>query len=53
MRERWFDGIFVGKVEATDESIILMPDGQVVRARSVTPKPEGTQVTKEMLNIIK
>ena len=52
MRERWYDGLFIGKGEAADECLILLTDGKVVRSRSVAPKPEGIKVTKDMLNAV-
>ena len=47
------EGIFLGRSSGADEAIVLTPAGDVARARSVTPRHEGTQVTKEMLMNVK
>ena len=52
MRERWLDGIFMGRSSRTDEAIVLNSDGEVVRSRSVTPQHDGIRITNQMLDNI-
>ena len=49
MRERWMDGVFLGRTHESDEALVMTMEGDVVRARSVTPREENIKVTKEML----
>ena len=41
MTERWLLGTWLGKRFTTDEHVIALEDGKVVRTRSVKCKPEG------------
>ena len=40
LAERWLEGIWLGKRWATDEHIVSMPGGRVVRARAILEYPE-------------
>lgn len=40
MRERWLDGIYVGKEWEPDEDLILMADGRVVRSHATVARPD-------------
>lgn len=53
MRERWLEGIYLGKQFASDEFLVSTTEGEVVRARAVLPRPGGVKLTKEMLDKIK
>ena len=41
MQPRWVSGIWLGKRWGSDEHIVTLPDGRVVRARNVKPSAEG------------
>ena len=41
MKERWSEGTFVGKRSSSDEYIIILDDGKVVKARSVKLLPDS------------
>ena len=41
MAPRWIRGIWLGKRFATEEHVVTMPDGSVVRSPAVKPHPEG------------
>ena len=51
--ERWFDGIWLGLQFSSGEHIVATPDGRVVRARAVHPRPDTVKITKAALNNIK
>ena len=52
MRERWYDGLYLGRVDETDEANVLCTNGKVVKTRSVLPKPETLgESTKGNTNI--
>ena len=53
MSERWFDGIWLGLQFSSGEHIVATPDGRVIRARAVHPRPETVKVTREALRNIK
>ena len=53
MQERWHDGIWLGLHFTSGEHFVALPNGIVVRARAVTPKPDSTHVTKSSLVNIK
>ena len=53
LRGRWAEGIYLGRLFLTDEAIVGTPEGVVIRARTVTPRPEGTRVNEEMLKAIR
>ena len=40
MRERWLEGVWIGKRWNSEEHLIACDDGRVVRARSVHVFPE-------------
>ena len=50
--ERWLEGTFVGKVEQTDELILLTPDG-VKKSRSFKPVEKDNQFRPERLATLK
>ena len=52
MQERWLEGLYLGKLWGSDEFIISTNDGKVVRARAVTPRPNGVQLTTEMIRTV-
>ena len=52
VHERWHDGVYLGTQFSSGEHIVAMPDGKVVRARAVQPKPEGVPTTKASLDVI-
>ena len=41
MKARWLTGIWLGKRWGSDEHIVSIPGGKVVRTRTVRPVPEG------------
>ena len=47
MAARWHEGLWLGKTFASDEHIVSMPNGDVVRARSVRYFPEGGSGTRQ------
>ena len=49
MSERWFGGLWFGVQFSSGEHIVATPDGRVVRARAVHPRPDTVKVTKESL----
>ena len=51
--DRWFDGIWIGLQFSSGEHIVATPDGRVIRARAVHPRPDTVRVTREMLKHIK
>ncbi len=53
MAERWLDGLWLGKQFETGEHIVSMLDGKVVRAKAIKEKPTNTELTKDMLDIVK
>ena len=52
VHERWNDGVYLGTQLSSWEHIVAMPDGTVVRARAIQPKPEGVLTTKASLDAI-
>ena len=52
VHERWNDGVYLGTQFSSGEHIVAMPDGKVVRARAIQPKPEGVPTTKASLDVI-
>ena len=52
VHERWNDGVYPGTQFSSGEHIVAMPDGKVVRARAIQPKPEGVPTTKASLDVI-
>ena len=52
VHERWHDGIYLGTQFSSGEHIVAMPDGKVVRARSIQPRPDGVPTTKAALDAI-
>ena len=48
-RERWLQGTWLGKRFTTDENIISLSDGKVVRARNVRTNPATDSWDKEMI----
>ena len=44
MCERWLDGYYLGKVWQTDEDIVMLSDGQVVKTHAAIARPAGTRV---------
>ena len=52
MQPRWYEGVWIGKTFSSDEHIVSMPDGRIVRARSVRSFPEGEKWSKEALDQI-
>jgi len=53
MTERWHEGLWLGKSFSTNEHVVSMEDGRVVRARTVRERPTNTKLTVEMLDTIK
>ena len=53
MAERWHDGVWLGATFNSNEHIVAMNDGKVVRARSVRGRPEGEKWSKEAIDLIK
>ena len=53
MCERWLDGYYLGKVWQTDEDIIMLCDGQVVKTHAVIARPANTRVTLAELEKVK
>ena len=52
MRERWFEGLWLGIQSTAAEHILATHDGREVRARAVHPRPDTVRLTKEgLLNI--
>ena len=51
--DRWFDGVWIGLQFPSGEHIVATPDGRVVRARAVHPRPDTVRVTRGALNNIK
>ena len=51
--DRWFDGIWIGLQFSSGEHIVATPEGRVIRARAVHPRPDTVRVTREVLNNIK
>ena len=51
VHERWNDGVYLGTQFSSGEHIVAMPDGTVVRARAIQPKPEGVPTTKASLDV--
>ena len=49
MRERWFDGLWLGIQFTSGEHMVATPDGRVIRARAVHPRPDTLKITKEAL----
>ena len=52
IHERWHDGVYLGTQFSSGEHIVAMPDGRIVRARAIQPKPEGVPTTKASLDVI-
>ena len=52
VHERWNDGVYLGTQFFSGGHIVAMPDGKVVRARAIQPKPEGVPTTKASLDVI-
>ncbi len=52
MRERWLDGVYLGKVSGSDENRVLVQGGKVVKCRAIMEAPGGGKVTKEVLDSI-
>ena len=52
MRERWMEGLFLGRDMESNEVFVALGDGRVVRSRAITPHPEGAQVTMSALKKI-
>ena len=40
MKERWNEGVFLGKRKVSDESLVMNTDGTIVKTRSVRLLPE-------------
>ena len=53
MRERWFDGLWLGIQFTSGEHMVATPDGRVIRARAVHPRPDTVKTAKESLLNIK
>jgi hypothetical protein len=53
MKERWFEGTFVGKRFSSDEYLIIMDDGKLVKARSIKLLPESQSWNAGVLENIK
>ena len=49
MKERWGSGVWLGKKWASDEHLVSMGNGKIVRARDVRPMPEDQAFDREML----
>ena len=52
MTPRWVDGIWLGKRFTSDEHIVSLPDGRVVRTRAVQSFPEATKWDLTALNTV-
>ena len=52
IHDRWKRGVYLGTQFSSGEHIVAMPDGKVVRARAVQPRPEGVPTTKAALDVI-
>ena len=52
VHELWHDGVYLGTQFSSGEHIVAMPDGRIVRARAIQPKPEGVPITKASLDVI-
>ena len=52
VHESWHDGIYLGTQFSSGEHIVAMPDGKVVRARAIQPRPDGVPTTKAALDAI-
>ena len=52
VHERWHDGIYLGTQFSSGERIVAMPDGKIVRARAIQPRPDGVPTTKAALDAI-
>ena len=53
MSDRWLEGIWLGKTFSSDEHIVSMMDGSVVRARAVRAFPEGEKWSAESVSMLK
>ena len=53
MKERWTEGTFVGKRLSSDEYVLVLDDGTVVKARSVKLMPESQSWKYDYLESIK
>ena len=53
MSDRWLEGIWLGKTFSSDEHIVSMMDGSVVRARAVRAFPEGEKWSAEAVDLLK
>ena len=49
MKERWTEGTFVGKRASSDEYIIILDNGTVVKARSIKLLPDSQSWNSEVL----
>jgi len=53
MSQRWMPGVWLGKRYSTEEHVIAMEDGRVVRARAVRSLPAASMWGKEeVMNVI-
>ena len=53
MRERWVLSVWLGKKWSSDEHIVALQDGRVVRVRDVAPEPDERAYDKERLWSVK
>ena len=49
LKERWGNGVWFGKKWASDEHLVSMGNGKIVRARDVRPMPEDQAFDRGML----
>ena len=53
MKQRWVTGIWLGKAPDTDDHIVSIPGGQVVRARVVQPKGASEVWNRKLFDELK
>ena len=53
MQERWVTGVWLGKRWSSDEHIISLPNGKVVRARDARPEPDERAFDLNMFDAIR
>ena len=49
MKERWGNGVWLGKKWASDEHLVSMGNGKIVRARDVRPMPDDQAFDRDVL----
>ena len=52
MTPRWLEGVWLGKRYISDEHIVSMPDGRVVRTRAVQALPEETRWSADSIKAV-